>query len=70
MNVRTLQLFGQYLHETENWCFRLLRHLPDAEVHVGAQVFLKCGFYEPSFQFYEFPLRPGMCPAGESVTVC
>lgn len=55
--LRALHLFGQYLNPTENWAFRLIRHLPDVRVLVGAERFLKHNFYEPGFEFLEFPFR-------------
>src|SRR5438128_12158920 len=58
MMLRTLHVFGQYLHEAENWAYRLIRGLPDCEILVGAERFLKCNFYDPRFDFIEFPFRP------------
>ncbi len=57
MPLRVLHVFGQYLHDTENWAFRLIRDIPDCKVLVGAEQFLKCGFYDPRFEFIEFPFR-------------
>ena len=56
--LRVLHTFGQYLHQTENWSYRLIRALPDCKVQVGAERFLKCSFYDERFDFLEFPFRP------------
>lgn len=58
MYLRTLHIFGQYLHNEENWSYRLIRDLPDCKILIGAERFLKCAFYDPGFEFFEFPFRP------------
>lgn len=62
MSLRALHLFGQYLHETENWAYRLIRDLPDCSIVVGAERFLRTNFYDPRFEFIEFPFRPWDVP--------
>lgn len=35
MNV--MHLFGTYLPMTENWCYRLIKHLPDTQLYIVAE---------------------------------
>ena len=58
MELRTLQVFGQYLHQTENWSYHLVRALPNCQVLVGAERFFKGAFYDPRFDYIEFLIRP------------
>jgi colanic acid/amylovoran/stewartan biosynthesis glycosyltransferase WcaL/AmsK/CpsK len=51
--IKVLHLFEQYLPFTEVWCFNLLKHLPDVEVHVGANNYLKNNFYNSSFHYVD-----------------
>lgn len=55
--LQALQLFAQYLHETENWAYRLIQSLPDVQNTIAAKYFLKCNYYDPKFRYLEFPLR-------------
>ncbi len=51
--LKILHLFNSYLPQTENWAFRLVKNLPDVEIHVGAHHYLKNNFYEPGFHFID-----------------
>lgn len=55
--LNALQLFAQYLHETENWSYRLIQSLPDVKNTIASKYFLKCNYYDPLFRYIEFPLR-------------
>jgi len=55
--IHALQLFAQYLHETENWAYHLIRALPETENTIASKYFLKCSYYDPQFRFVKFPLR-------------
>jgi len=55
--INVLQLFAQYLHNEENWAYRLIRALPDVQNTIASKYFLKCNYYDPAFRFVEFPLR-------------
>jgi len=58
MRLRTLHLFHSYLNVTQNWSFSLLSEMSDVSVVIAAGEFQKCNFYNPNFQYIEFPIRP------------
>lgn len=55
--IRTLQLFSQYLHNEENWAYRLISNIPDSKILVGTDRFLECAFYDQGFEFLRFPFH-------------
>lgn len=57
MPLRTLQIFAQYLHETENWAYRLIRAMPDTHNTIASKYFLKCNYYDPAFRCVQFPFQ-------------
>lgn len=55
--MRVLHLFDMYLNTTQNWSFRMIDNLPDADIVVGSKYFLKNNFYRGRFQYVEFPVK-------------
>jgi colanic acid/amylovoran biosynthesis glycosyltransferase len=53
--IKTLHLFNKYLPPTQNWLYNLLKHLPDTEIHIGANLYLKNNFYDPAFRYVNHP---------------
>ncbi len=53
--MRVLHLFDWYLPSTLSWVSRLLQHLPESEVWVGAPWIVRNQFYHESFRYLEFP---------------
>ncbi|MBK9337749.1 MAG: glycosyltransferase family 4 protein [Lewinellaceae bacterium] len=59
--MRVLHLFDWYLPSTLSWVSRLLLHLPEVEVSVGAPWMVQNQFCHPQFKYYRFPLQaPGI----------
>ena len=56
-SIRTLQIFGSYLKNTENWAYKLIDHLPDTKVTIVSKRFLLNNFYSDEFDYLEFPLK-------------
>lgn len=56
-NIKVLHLFNEYLPETENWAYNLISALPDCEIHIGAQSYLRNNFYDSNFEFINNPLN-------------
>ena len=56
MPIRCLHLFHSYLNVTQNWSFNLLSELQDAEVVIAAREYQKRNFYNPDFEYIEFPI--------------
>lgn len=55
--MRVLHGFGEYLHPTENWAYRLITNLEDVDIAIAAVSFLKNNYYDSRFDCIEFPLR-------------
>jgi len=55
--LKVLHLFESYLRNTENWCYRLISHLPETDVVVGSTRFLPNNFYSPDFAYLPFPIQ-------------
>lgn len=49
--MKILHLFQSYLPPTQVWLYQLLKHIPQAEIHIAARHYLKYNFYDPSFSF-------------------
>ena len=49
--LKILHLFEAYLPLTENWAYHLISHIPDVEIHIAANHYLKNNFYHPDFYF-------------------
>jgi colanic acid/amylovoran biosynthesis glycosyltransferase len=56
-HLRVLEAFYSYLAGTENWIYRIIKHLPDTDVVIASRNFIKCSFYASNFEYLEFPLR-------------
>ncbi|PWJ40916.1 glycosyltransferase [Sediminitomix flava] len=54
MNI--LHTFRNYLFNTENWAYHLIKHIPDTKNVVTAENFLTENFYDASFDFIQFPI--------------
>jgi len=54
--IKVLHLFNQYLPQTENWSYKLIKNTPEVEVFIGAKVYLKNDFYDPHFTIAKHPL--------------
>jgi colanic acid/amylovoran biosynthesis glycosyltransferase len=54
--IRTLQLFREYLRDTENWCFTQLDQLADVEVTIASHLFHKRNYYSSKFKYVDFPI--------------
>jgi len=52
-NIKALHLFNNYLPDTEHWAYRLIKSLPDCEIHIGANQYLQNAFYDPAFRFID-----------------
>jgi colanic acid/amylovoran biosynthesis glycosyltransferase len=61
--VRSLHLFNRYLADTQNWSFGTLIEIPDSDILVAANTFLKNNFYPNKFEYFEFPVREIDWPA-------
>ena len=55
-NLKVLHLFNSYLPKTEIWAYQLIRHLPDVEIHIGANNYLRHNYYNSDFHFIDNPL--------------
>jgi colanic acid/amylovoran biosynthesis glycosyltransferase len=55
--LRVLEAFYSYLAGSENWVYRIIKHLPDTNVVIASRNFIKCNFYASNFEYLEFPLR-------------
>lgn len=66
--MRVLHLFDFYLPATLSWVSRLLMHLPEAAIEIGAPWIVRNQFYRPEFRYHRFPLQmPGLFdPVSES----
>ncbi len=53
--IKILHLFNQYLPQTENWSYKLIKNTPDVDVFIGAKAYLKNNFYDPQFSIAEHP---------------
>lgn len=51
--VSVLHLFEQYLPKTEVWAYNFIRYLTDADIHIGANHYLKHNFYNPNFKYID-----------------
>lgn len=60
--IRILNMFKEYLKNSENWSYQLLRHLPRAEIVIASKRFLPCNFHPPEFEYIQFPLRKTINP--------
>lgn len=56
-NLRILHLFDYYLFDTQNWSYRLMENLPQAEITIASKHFRRCNYYSPQFKYIEFPLK-------------
>ncbi|RNI25759.1 glycosyltransferase family 4 protein [Rufibacter latericius] len=65
--MKVLHCFGRYLPITENWVFRLLSFLPDVQIIITANSFLKGNFYNKEFKYIEFPATFFKQPAEKSI---
>ncbi len=57
-----LHCFGTYLGTTENWAFRLIRHVPGCRQLVAAHRFLDNDFYVPEIEYLRPPVQLGAMP--------
>lgn len=55
MPVKTLQLFESYLPNAQNWAFRSLINLPDAEINVAAYKYYNEQFVTPKIKLFPLP---------------
>lgn len=55
--IAILHCFDTYLPNTENWVFRLIRHVPDCTQLVAAHEFLDNDFYVPGIDYLRPPLE-------------
>lgn len=61
--MRVLHLFDWFLPSTLSWVSRLLVHMPDTEIWVGAPWVVRNRFCHPAFRVLEFPLQRWCFPA-------
>ncbi|NET34312.1 MAG: glycosyltransferase family 4 protein [Cyanothece sp. SIO1E1] len=52
---KVLHLFNQYLPQTENWAYHLIRYTPAIRTLIAAKRYLRYNFYDSDFTFYFHP---------------
>jgi colanic acid/amylovoran biosynthesis glycosyltransferase len=63
-SMKIMHLFGTYLPMTENWCYRLIKHLPDSHLYIVAEKSDNEGLFVLSNSLYlvmptaEWPMAP------------